>query len=239
MRGLSPLPHLSVKLEHRVRRGNRPSLRCRTAACRRPRASWPASRRPANASRRSACAGSPRSPAPRPRARCAGRCSRAAITLLSLTTRQSPARSRSGRSPMLRSSSAGVSPGRTTSSRAASRGLAGRKAMRSGRQIEIEQVGSHVYSSCPGRSAACRTPSPDSTALRVMDSRLAMPGTSPAMTQLRRFSDPSRPHRRLDDLVGILDRLAALDLVDVVHALDRPCPTPCTGCRGTGRRRSR
>src|SRR5690242_1960313 len=33
-----------------------------------------------------------------------------------------------------------------------------------------------------------------------------------------------RPHRRLDDLVGVLDRLAALDLVDVFHALDHLAP---------------
>ena len=98
MKGLSPLPHLSVKLEHRVRRGNRPFPRSRTARHRPLRASWRASRRPASASRRSACAASPRSQARRCRARCAGPCRRAAITLLSLTTRQSPARSRSGRS---------------------------------------------------------------------------------------------------------------------------------------------
>src|SRR3954468_23446557 len=30
--------------------------------------------------------------------------------------------------------------------------------------------------------------------------------------------------RRLDDLVGILDRLAALDLVDVLHAFDHFAP---------------
>ena len=33
-----------------------------------------------------------------------------------------------------------------------------------------------------------------------------------------------RRHRRLDDLVGIAHRLAALDLVDVLHALDHLAP---------------
>ena len=57
--------------------------------------------------------------------------SRAAMTLLSLTTKQSPGRNRSGRSAMFRSSSSTACPDFTTSSRAASRGLAGRSAMRS------------------------------------------------------------------------------------------------------------
>ena len=58
--------------------------------------------------------------------------SRAGITLVSLTTSASPGASRSGRSRTPRSSSSGVAPGRTTSSRAASRGATGRSAMRSG-----------------------------------------------------------------------------------------------------------
>ena len=40
MKGLPRLPHLSVKLEHRVRRGSRPAPRCRNAAYPRPAASW-------------------------------------------------------------------------------------------------------------------------------------------------------------------------------------------------------
>ena len=34
----------------------------------------------------------------------------------------------------------------------------------------------------------------------------------------------SRRHRRLDDLVGVLHRLAALDLVDVLHAFGDLAP---------------
>src|SRR5262245_13223860 len=34
----------------------------------------------------------------------------------------------------------------------------------------------------------------------------------------------SRPHCRLDDLIGVFDRLPALDLVDVFHALDHLTP---------------
>src|SRR3954464_10820351 len=49
-----------------------------------------------------------------------------------------------------------------------------------------------------------------------------MPGSSPGMTiwESARVSG----HMRLDDLVRILHRLAALDLVDVVHALGHLAP---------------
>ena len=66
------------------------------------------------------------------RGRCAARAARAGITLVSLTTSASPGRSRSGRSRDDAVLDARRLPGRTTSSRAASRGLAGRSAMRSG-----------------------------------------------------------------------------------------------------------
>src|SRR5690242_14499753 len=116
---------------------------------------------------------------------------RAAMTLLSLTTRQSPGCRRSGRSVIFRSSYAGVFPGFTTRSRAASRGLAGRSAMRSGGNSKSKR--SVRIASCP-------------------------------LPQGRGFGKTLSPHRRLDDLVGVLDRLAALDLVDVFHAFDHLAP---------------
>src|ERR1700737_3809532 len=49
--------------------------------------------------------------------------------------------------------------------------------------------------------------------------------TSPAMTELlERLALQALPDCRLDDLVGVLDRLAALDLVDVLHAFDHLAP---------------
>src|SRR5207342_453495 len=84
----------------------------------------------------------------------------------------------------------GASPGFTTSSRAESRGLAGRKAMRSA-----------------GRSKSKRS---------VRMSTLSHMGKGQGRAL--------RPHRRLDDLVGVLDRLTAFDLVDVLHALDHLAP---------------
>ena len=65
-------------------------------------------------------------PTPRPSRR---PCKFAGMTLVSLTTSASPLRNNDGRSPMARSSTG--APGRTTRSRAASRGVAGRSAMRS------------------------------------------------------------------------------------------------------------
>src|SRR5262245_56476017 len=56
----------------------------------------------------------------------------AGITFVSLTTSASPGRSKSGRSPTLRSSNSVGAPGRTTRRRAASRGATGRSAIRSG-----------------------------------------------------------------------------------------------------------
>src|SRR6202035_4687849 len=47
-------------------------------------------------------------------------------------------------------------------------------------------------------------------------------GSSPRMTNSA--SSRIQRHMRLDDLVGILDRLAALDLVDVLHARGHLAP---------------
>src|SRR6266478_5589569 len=49
-----------------------------------------------------------------------------------------------------------------------------------------------------------------------------MPGSSPGMTIW--VSRRGGGHVRLDDLVGILHRLAALDLVDVLHACGHLAP---------------
>src|SRR5262245_38855824 len=57
--------------------------------------------------------------------------SRAGMTFVSFTINASPGRSKSGRSPTLRSSNCTGAPGRTTRSRAASRGATGRSAIRS------------------------------------------------------------------------------------------------------------
>src|SRR5450759_3180282 len=145
--------------------------------------------------------------------------SRAAITLLSLTTRQSPGSKRSGKSPTPRSSKSGAPPGRTTRSRAASRGLAGRSAMRSvGRSKSNRSVRiAFLYlplqgggrREAPGGGEHQGNPTPTAFGDRP----------SPFRGGIK-----SRPHRRLDDLVGVLDRLALLDLVDVFHALDHIAP---------------
>src|SRR4051794_20323726 len=42
--------------------------------------------------------------------------------------------------------------------------------------------------------------------------------------QIRPSPSPASAHRRLYDLVGILHRLATLDLVDVLHAFDHLAP---------------
>src|ERR1700750_1146329 len=44
------------------------------------------------------------------------------------------------------------------------------------------------------------------------------------MTQKLRLGLRLRSHRRFDDFIGILNRLAALNLVDVFHALDHLAP---------------
>src|SRR4051812_42386656 len=100
------------------------------------------------------------------------------------------------------SCSSGAAPGRTTSSRAASRGSAGRKAMRS--------AGSSKSNWSMFMAPALRTA--PATTVRNSDWRRATPS-------LRVRSRP-----RADDLVGILHRFAALDLVDIVHALGHRAP---------------
>src|SRR5258707_14152693 len=51
-----------------------------------------------------------------------------------------------------------------------------------------------------------------------------MAGTSPAMARLLRLGLHLRSHRRLYDLVRVTHGLAALDLVDVFHALNHLAP---------------
>src|SRR5262245_5153767 len=138
------------------------------------------------------------------------------MTLLSLTTRQSPARSRSGRSPTLRSPSSG-SPGFTTKSRAASRGTAGRRAMRSAGRSKSKN-----WVFMPSFCQAALVPAIDAfdlAARQDVDARHAGALSTPLLR-----TDGLRPHRRLHDLVGVLDGLSALDLVDVFHALDHLAP---------------
>ena len=67
--------------------------------------------------------------------------SAAGMTRVSFRTRTSPRRSSSGSSRTMRSCSG--SPARTTSSRAESRGAAGRSAISVLGQLEIEQIGTH------------------------------------------------------------------------------------------------
>src|SRR5262245_15211669 len=140
---------------------------------------------------------------------------RAAITLLSLTTKQSPGRSRSGKSPMMWSTSSSGSPGLMTKSRAASRGTAGRSAIRSEGSLKSKRsvfMPSYVM---PGLV-------PASIIFCLACSKTWMAGTSPAMTQYGPIR--LRPHRRFDDPVGVLHRFAALDLIDVFHAFDHLAP---------------
>src|SRR5579862_2576253 len=133
---------------------------------------------------------------------------RAAITLESLTTRASPG---SGRSATIPSASEGAPPGRTTKSRAASRGLAGRSAMRSAGRSKSK------------RSVRIST-SQGAEDQRERRRRLDAPPSRGMTMEIVAGPDALRPHGRLDDLVGIGDRLAALDLVDVFHAFDDVAP---------------
>ena len=173
-----------LKLEHPVRQGNRPFPRCRTEAYRQFRASWPASRKARQcepSSRLCKVASIAGSALPRPIRRPARR---AAMTLLSLTTRQSPARSRSGRSPMLRSSSSGAAPfGRTTRSRAASRGTTGRKAMRSaGRSKSKRSVRMAIDHRHSGACAQRTNRNPEPCSVLVSGFRVRPCGGRPGMT---------------------------------------------------------
>ena len=124
-----PSPFASTVASSWSRKQTRPSLPKRTTsptASRLPGFTKAFQREPS--SRCTSVAAMAGSCSPRPMRR---PCRLAAMTLVSLTTSASPARNNSGKSRMVRSSSAGDPPGRTTRSRAASRGEAGRNAMRS------------------------------------------------------------------------------------------------------------
>src|SRR5262249_6212567 len=154
-----------------------------------------------------------------PRAR--SPCSAARITRVSLNTRASPGRSSCGRSPTTRSCKltscapgrtsmadggwGDGGPGRTTKSRAASRGEAGSSAMRSsGRSKSKRSVRMAVSDPLtPLRHVGNRTPR-------------SVPG-SDAGSQVR-------CHLKRGDPVGVLHGLAALDLVQVFHALNHLAP---------------
>src|SRR5262249_7355424 len=144
---------------------------------------------------------------------------RAAITLLSLITRQSPGCSRSGRSLMPRSTSSCTSPGFTTKSRAASRGTAGRSATRSAGSSKSKRS---VRIKCLVHSGRPKGPGPALGRFRV--SRYAAPRNDRGSFCGRFLREFLRPHCRLDDLVGVLNWFAALDLVDVLHAFDHLAP---------------
>ena len=113
---------------HRACRESRNCRHGRNGCGRRPRRAFPAARRPASGPARRACAASRRpAPSASPRRRMPLSC--AGMTLVSLKTSTSPGSSSDGRSrdhPVLE-----IAAGRTTSSRAASRGFAGRSAIRS------------------------------------------------------------------------------------------------------------
>src|SRR5579883_396659 len=140
----------------------------------------------------------------------------AGITLVSLTTSWSPGRSQSGRSETIWSRS--PPPASTTSRRAESRGLAGRSAMFSGgrskskRSVRMGAMRSHTFSVVPGHAKR----EPGTSRFRV---RCFAPPRNDGVKS-RRVGG----HARLHDLVGVLHRLAALDLVDVLHALGDLAP---------------
>src|ERR1700741_341843 len=131
----------------------------------------------------------------------------AGITLVSLTTSWSPGLSQSGSSETTWSRSA--PPACTTNRRAESRGLACRSAMFSGGRWKSK------------RSVRIAQPSlPDLIRQSISFVRW-IPGSSPGMTIILLGVGG---HARLQGLVGILHRLAALDLVDVVHAFGHLAP---------------
>src|SRR5215469_6532712 len=140
------------------------------------------------------------------------------MTLLSFTTKQSPARSISGRSRMPRSSN--PAPGFTTKRRAASRGAAGRRAMWSAGKSKSKSsvfMPDAVIAREGGRSSIpVRGYLPSGR--RLPDAPLSRGMT----TEIRKKE--LRAHRRFDDFIGVLNRLAALDLVDVFHALNHLPP---------------
>src|SRR3984893_5545116 len=136
----------------------------------------------------------------------------AAITLVSFTTSWSPGSSQSGRSATRRSRK--TPSGCTISSRAESRGLAGRNAMLRARSTKSKRS-VRMAQCAPAWSENVIPEAARSVAIR----NLEIPGSCsacPGMTGLA--SGRVRGHMRLDDLVRVLHRLAALDLVDVLHA---------------------
>src|SRR6266702_603745 len=157
----------------------------------------------------------------------------AAITLVSLTTSWSPGASHVGSSETMWSRSPPSAS--TTSMRAASRGLAGRSAMRSGgssksnRSVRIGQPviaragGDPVTTDLAYGGTLCV---PDARPEPVIGEALCadpLAGHHIEVLLSCRLSRISR-NVRLDDLVGILHRLAALDLDDVVHAVRHLAP---------------
>ena len=86
--------------------------------------------------------------------------SRAAITLLSLTTSASPGASNSGRSRNVAVLKHPAPPGLTTNSRALSRGFAGRKRNAVSWQLEVEQIGAHGALPAPLAGMSGQEPTP-------------------------------------------------------------------------------
>ena len=200
----------------------------RSGCGRRPRGAWPAARRPASGRARCACAASPRhcaaaSPRRRMPLSCAG------MTLVSLKTSASPGRSRSGRSRTTRSPSALA---RLARQAAAPHRAARRAAARCGLPADRNRRAIDVHCTLGVRSVAAATAGP---VVRDHDpGRAAGDSGDPGVPPLRRVGDLHR-----DDLVGILHRLAALDLVDIVHAFDDLAPDRVLAVEEAGVARSR
>src|SRR6187200_317300 len=145
----------------------------------------------------------------------------AGITLVSLTTSWSPGSSHCGSSATMRSSR--LPSGRTTSMRAESRGLTGRSAIlsagssKSNRSVRMAQCAPHV-SERHSRGHAKRGHPESDVGSRFRVQPCGCPGMTGLI--LRRV----QRHARLDDPVRVLHRLAALDLVDVLHAFAHLAP---------------
>ena len=206
MKGLPPLPHLYVKLEHRVRRGNRPCPRCRSAACR-PTCDLLGAEdeRPANASRRcrlcrvASIAGSV---APRPMRRPV----QPRRDHLAVVDHQAVARPQQVRQigdgavvelRRLRPAAPPAAARRRAGSPAATR--CGRRAGRSrtGRCACLSFVMPGFMPGIPLRWARSHNPANGRAWLDTTRLRRA------GMTQQLACRWSLRPHRRLDDLVGV------------------------------------
>src|SRR5579875_57510 len=130
------------------------------------------------------------------------------MTRVSLTASTSPGSNWLGRSRIVRSSKRGVPCGRTTRSRAESRGSAGRSAMRPG-----------------GRSKSKRATritwfSPASGLLISLLLALRSCSCAKAFAWIAAASADSRGN----DPVRVADGLAALDLIDILHSRYDLCP---------------